>query len=489
MNLKVKFLKLSAGRPVAILHKKLADKIGIHVDDRILIRKNSKKIVAVVDIATGIFEKEDIAISTEVSEKLGLKENNIVQIEIAPRPESISIITKKLKCKRLTEPEIREVIEDIVKNALTESEIAYFVSAINNCGMSMKEIVEMTKAIVETGKRLNLRKKVIVDKHGIGGIPGKTTPIIVSISAAAGLIMPKTSSRAITTPAGTADALETICKVDFTIPEIKKIIKKTGACMVWGGSLGLAPADDKIIQVERLLNLDPEAQLLASIMAKKLAAGSKYILIEIPYGKYAKIKKKDALRLKKKFNILGKSFNVKIKCLALRTEQPLGNGIGAALEIKDVISVLKRENSCFLLEKRALLLSSQILEMAGKVKKGEGMKTALEILNSGKAFKKFLQIIKAQKGNLNHIKEARLKHVIHAKSSNKIFEIDVKKINSLARILGCPADKFSGIYLWKHAGERVTKGEKILTLYSESETELKEGIKFYRKNNPIIFSR
>lgn len=486
MKLKVKFLKWSAGRPVAILHRTLAETAGIHVDDRILIRKNSKKIIAVVDVAVRLFDKEDIAVSTEISQSINLKEDDIVEVELAQKPESISIITKKLKCGRLNQKELKNIMQDIVKNALTESEIAYFVSAIYKCGMSMPEIIRMTKAIVGTGKQLNIHKKLVVDKHSVGGIPGRTTPIVIPICASVGLIMPKTSSRAITSPSGTADALEVICKVDFSIPEIKKIINKTGACMVWGGSLGLAPADDKIIQVERILNLDPEAQLLASIMAKKIAIGSKYVLIEIPYGKYAKVDKKEALRLKEKFSSLGKFFHIKIKCLILKTDQPLGNGIGPALEIKEVISILKRKNSCNLLEERALLLAAEILEMSGKAKKGKGFKLAEKILDSGKAFSKFKQIIKAQQGKLNSIREARFSHNIYAEKNSQIKEIDIKKINQLARILGCPSDKYSGIYLWKHKNEKVNKGEKLLTLYSESKFELKEGIKFYKKNRPLI---
>jgi len=485
MELKVKFLKLSAGRPVAIMHKKIAEKSSIHVDGRISIRKNSRKIIAVVDIAVGMFEKDEIAVSTEISEELHLKEGDNVEVESAPCPKSISIISKKLKCKRLDEREIKEIIQDIVENALTESEIAYFVSAIYKCGMTKKEVIGLTQAILETGKRLNLHKKIIVDKHSIGGIPGRTTPIIVSICAAAGLIMPKTSSRAITTPAGTADALETICKVDFTISEIRKIIKKTGACMVWGGSLGLAPADDKIIQVERMMNLDPNEQLLASIMAKKLAMGSKYVLIEIPYGKYAKVNKQEACNLEKKFGSLAKSFNIKVKCFIVKTSEPMGNGIGPALEIKDVISVLKRETRNSLLESRALKLSAEILEMAGKSKKGQGIALAREILESGTAFKKFQQIIQAQKGKINHIPEAKFSHIINSSKSFKIKIMDIKNLNSLARVLGCPVDKIAGIYLHKHLHDKVKKGEKLLTLFAESKALLKAGINFYHKNMPI----
>ena len=485
MKLKVKFLKLSAGRPVAILHKHFAEKVSIHVNDRILLQKNGRKIVAVVDIASGLLKEDEIVVSTEISSAMKLKENDIVSIEISSKPESIELIYKKLSCKQLNKKEFEEIMNDIVKNAITEAEVAYFVSAVYKCGMNMREIADMTKAIVNSGKRLKLKGQ-IADKHSVGGIPGRTTPIIVSICATTGLVIPKTSSRAITTPAGTADAMETICKVDFTIPEIKKIIHKTNACIVWGGSLNLAPADDKIIQVEKLLNLDPEAQLLASIIAKKLAAGAKYVLIEIPYGKNAKVSKKEAEDLSRKFMRLAKYFKIKISCLLLKTEEPIGNGIGPALEIEDVIKVLKRESPCYKLEARSLESSGKLLELTNKAEKGKGILLARKILDSGEAYKKFLSIVKAQKGKLNGIKKAKYSKEIKAEKSCRVKEIKVKEINNLARILGCPADKASGIYLFKHLNEKIKKGEKIFTLYSESLTELKDGMEFYRKNKPIV---
>ena len=485
MKLKVKFLKISAGRPVAILHKKFAEKASIHVDERIFIEKNSKKIAAVVDIATGLFKENEIALSTEVINFMKLKENDFVEIKIASKPESLEIIHKKYGGKSLNKEEFKKIMNDIVNNQLTESEIAYFISAVYEKGMSLKETAEMVKAIVSTGKRLDIKGK-IVDKHGIGGVSGRTTPIVVSICASTGLIIPKTSSRAITTPAGTADAMEVICKVDFSIREIKKILKKTNACLVWGGSLNMAPADDKIIQVERLINLDPEPQLLASIMAKKLAVNAKYILIDIPYGKNAKVNKKEAKNLAIKFKKLAKYFNVHLECFLRRAEEPTGNGVGPALEIKDIIKVLKREDSCHKLEEYSLQIAGKLLELSGKAQKNKGYKLAKQILDSGQALKKFKEIVKAQKGNLNHIPEAEYKKNILAKKSCKIKEINTQKINELARILGCPADKFAGIYLYKHHNEKVKKGEKILTLFSESNEELKEGIKFYNKNKPLL---
>src|SRR3989344_2670640 len=239
--------------------------------------------------------------------------------------------------------------------------------------MSMQETAWMTESIVETGQKLNLRKKIIADKHSIGGIAGnRTTPIVVSICSAAGLTIPKTSSRAITSAAGTADVIETIAKVDFSISELKGIITRVNACMIWGGSLGLAPADDKIIQVERLLKLDPEPQLLASIMAKKIAVGATHVLIDIPCGKTAKVTRQEAVKLKKNFLDLSRYFKIKLECVLTDGSQPIGNGIGPVLEMRDVLAVLKQSPSRPIdLEKKSLFLSAGLLELAGRAGRGQ----------------------------------------------------------------------------------------------------------------------
>jgi len=489
MELKIKLLKWSAGLPVAMLNEATAKKIGVHTKDRISIKtlsKNSRKISTLIDIVKGLVGKGEIAVSSELKKRLGLKIGQKVIINLAPIPKSVIFIKKKLNKKSLSQKEINEIIQDITSNSLSEAEISLFVSAMYRQGMSFKETVYLIDAILKTGNKLVLKNKFVADKHSIGGIPGnRTTPIVVSICSVADLIMPKTSSRAITSAAGTADVMETIAKVDFSMNEIKKILKKTKACIVWGGSLGMVPADSKIIKIEKVLKIDPQAQLLASIMSKKLAVSSKYILIDIPYGKTAKVTKSQALNLKKKFEQLGRYFNKKLECVLTDGSEPIGNGIGPALELIDIIKILDKRNGPKDLEKKSLFLSGKLLEMTGKADKGKGIKMAKDILYSGKAFEKFKDIVKAQKGSLNGIKPAKFKKDILVKKSGRIFEINNKEINSLARVAGCPVNKLSGIYLYFHVKDKIKKGEKLLTIYSESKSRLKEAIKFYKNKKPI----
>ena len=492
MELKVKILKWSAGFPVAMLNEDTAEKIGVKIKDRILIKtisKNPKSVSTIVDITKTLVNRNELAISSELKERLNLNSEQKVDVNISPSPKSMIFIKKKLNKEVLSEKEISEIIKDVVNNSLSEAEIALFVSAMYENGMNMKETISLIKAILASGKtlKLNLKNKLVVDKHSIGGIPGnRTTPIVVSICAAAGLIFPKSSSRAITTPAGTADVVETVADVEFSVKELEKIVEKVGACLIWGGSLEIVPADEKIIQIEKTLNIDPQAQLLASIMSKKLASGAKYILIDIPYGKTAKVSKEKGLKLKAKFEYLGKHFHKVLKVVLTKGDEPIGNGIGPALEIMDIVKILNREEVRPLdLEAKSLFLAGQIFEMTGKAKKGKGIEFAKKVLDSGKAFEKFKEIIKAQNGNLNRAKFGKFKKEIIMKKDGKIKDIDNKKITLLARIAGCPMDKSAGLYLYKHIGDKLKKGEKLITIYAESQPRLKEAVDFFLSQKPI----
>ncbi len=483
MRLKVKILKFLTGKPVCMINEKTAEKMSLHINNRASIRKRKKRIISIVNIVSKIINQDEIAVSDRIVKNLKLKNKDIVNVELAQRPLSINLIKKKLKGEKLTKQEIQNIVRDISNNSLTEAEVAFFISAVYSKGMSLNETKNLIQAMVKTGKQLKLKGKV-ADKHCIGGIAGnRTTPIVVSICASTGLIMPKTSSRAITSAAGTADVIETFAKVDFSVLQIKKILKKTNACFVWGGALGLAPVDDKIIKIERIVKIDSSAQLLASILAKKVSVGSKYILIDIPYGHSAKVTKKQAKKLKTKFLELGKRFDLKLQVILTGGSQPIGNGIGPVLEMQDIIKVLQRkEDAPKDLEQKSIMLAGKLLEMTGKEKKGQGKKLALKILNSGKAFKKFEQIIKAQKGKIKKLKAGKYAYTIKAKRKNKIKSLNNKLINTLARQAGCPEDKQAGIYLYKKLNQEVKKRDKIMTVYAVSKEKLKNAKKFYYKN-------
>lgn len=490
MLLKVKSLKFVAGRPIAIINKKTAKDLSIYVGERIRL-KNRREIIATVDIAKGIIKENEIALSQEIMDEMEISEGYAVEVNIAPRPKSAEHILEKLQGKELEEECLKEIAQDIVDNALTEAEIAYFISGMYIHGMTDREIVDLTKAMVSTGRQINIKNAV--DKHSIGGIAGnRTTPIVVSICSSQGIVIPKTSSRAITSAAGTADVMECFTRVDFTSAEIKKIIEKTNACLVWGGALNLAPADDKIIQVERILGLDPEAQLLASILSKKIAIGAKKVLIDIPYGKSAKVDHKKALDLSNKFEKIGKALGLKVEVMLSDGSQPIGNGIGPILEAIDVLKVLSQSNDRPMdLEDKSLDVAAGILEMVGHAKKGQGKKIAKNILQSKHALQQFYEIINAQDGKNNFnekLNPAKLHYTFKAEKSGKVKEINNKKIASIAFSAGCPADKAAGLFLHVHNGFKMKKGDPLVTLYAETNEKLGFARKAYLKLNPILIN-
>lgn len=490
MKLKVKFSKWSAGIPGIMLHPKTAELIGTQITGRVSIKTLSKyprELITVVDTIEKFVKKDEVLISSETKNKLGIKEKDFIDINLAMPPKSLDYIKEKLNGKRLTKRKINRIIADIVNDSLAETEVALFISAMYKQGMNMKEVIYLIKAILKTGNLLKFKQNYLVDKHCIGGVAGnRTTPIVVSICAAAGLYVPKTSSRAITSAAGTADVIEAIANISFNQEQLRKIIRKTNAFIVWGGALSMVPADSKIIKIEKSLKIDPEAQLLASIMAKKIAVGSKYILIDIPYGKTAKIAtKKKALHLKEKFEKLGKHFRKKLKCVLTDGSQPIGNGVGPIMELRDIINVLDpNKKGPRDLQDKSIFLASELISLSRKYKKQNSKQIVEEILNSGKAFDKFKEIIEAQGGKIIPLKVSKFSKDILAPRSGKIIEIDNKKINNIARVAGCPADKYAGLYLHKKVKDRIKKGEKIITIYAQSKVRLEKTVDFYSKIKP-----
>ncbi len=477
MKLKSKDLDISSGGPlIAVLNRKDAQMLDLHVMDRIKVKKGKKVETVVVDIAQSsrIIPRGRIGVFEEVIASLKLEDNDSIEISIAKKPLSIEFIKKKLDGQKLSKADIDQIVWDIVHNKLSQVELTYFVAACYTNVMTMEETILLTKAMVEHGDVLNLKKRPIIDKHSIGGIPGnRTTMIVVPIIAAAGYFIPKTSSRSITSPAGTADTMETLAKVSFSIRRMKEIVLKNHGCIVWGGALNLAPADDKIISVERPLEIDAESQLLASIMAKKHSVSSTHILIDIPMGIDAKVKNKvEALKLKRQFEKIGKRLKKHIKVLITDGKQPVGNGIGPALEARDVLWLLKRDPRRPVdLEKKCLMMCAKIFGMVG-IK--NGYRKARKILNSGKAYEKMVEIIKAQGGKEIAAEDLKIgKYCCDFASSRtgRVFAIDNTLISRIARIAGAPQDKGAGIYLHKHVGDKVKRGEKLFTIYSESEHE------------------
>ncbi len=395
---------------------------------------------------------------------------------------AIDAIQKKLLGKKLSYPEVYAIMDEIAKEKLSDVLTTYFVASSFKEGYTSQELFFFTKAMVETGNKLKF-KGIVADKHSVGGIAGtRTTMIIVPIIAAAGFKIPKISSRAITTPAGTADVMESIASVEFTPKQIEKIVNEVGGCIAWNGKLGIAPADDIIIRVEEPLSFESFDKIIISVMAKKVAAGTTHLVLDIPIGKTAKIHRfSEGENVARKFENLARHFGIKVICDVNETLEPAGRGIGPILEARDVLYVLEQKTDRPLrLEAKSLRLAGKLLDLCYKEQKinKNGEDEAKKILESGIALKKFQEIVKAQGGDHNITSEslslAKYKFDFHSFISGKIKDINNYNLNTVAKILGAPNDKKAGIYLLKKLDHSILKDEPMFTLYSEDKYLLKE---------------
>jgi AMP phosphorylase len=495
MQLTVKDMDIATGDvQVVILNEKDAAVLDLHHGDRILVRKNNHKTTAVLDVAESdrAVPQGMIGLFEEVLDALNAKHGDEVTIHLAKKPLSIGYIKKKMDGKELTASEIFEIVKDIGSNKLTDIELAGYVTSNYIAGMSDTEITHLTKAMALAGTQLKIAKKPVADIHCIGGVPGnRTTLIVVPILVAAGLTVPKTASRAITSPAGTADTMEVLCPVSLPISKLYQILDKVGGFIVWGGSVNLAPADDRIIQVEHPLSIDAEGQMLASIMAKKASVSTTHLLMDIPVGKGAKVEDpKEAFHLRGHFERLGRELGIKVQVMITDGSEPIGNGIGPVLEARDCLWLLKNDSRAPQdLRQKSLEMAAVMLEFTGKAKKGQGMKLATDILNSGKAYKAFLDMVRAQGGkdiDPESLQPCALGHVYKAPKAGVIASLDNVSIARIARMAGAPRDACTGIMLHKHCGDSVRKGEPIFTIYARSREKLNYAVELLEELDGII---
>jgi AMP phosphorylase len=315
------------------------------------------------------------------------------------------------------------------------------------------------------------------DVHSIGGVPGnKYAPIVVSIAAAAGLRVPKTSSRAISSACGTADFMEVLAPVAFDSAQLRAITESVGATLAWGGGVALAPADDEIIRVEYPLGIDPPAQIVASVLAKKVAMGVSKVLIDLPSGPGAKVHDRRAADdMVRRFMQVGSRLGLEVRCEITSGSRPLGTAVGPILEAREMLSVLETGLGPQDLVDKSCRLAGLLLEMAGKAAPGQGLGAARGILASGAAHKKFLAIVAAQGGKAT-VRSGDLvpgPHAFEAAAvSESRFELDNADLVRIARAAGSPHAKGAGVQLLHAVGEPVRAGQPTFRVYAETAAHL-----------------
>lgn len=461
---------------------------GFEAQSRLEVSLGDRRIVATLNVVTGpLLAGSDAGLSESAWIALGAREGDSLSVGHAPPLDSMSHVRAKVYGHRLDGTAFDAIVADVAAGRYSDLHLSAFVTACAGDRLDLAETTSLTRSMVFAGERLAWPDRIVVDKHCIGGLPGnRTTLIVVPIVAACGLTIPKTSSRAITSPAGTADTMEVLAPVDFDLDAMRRVVERTGACIVWGGSVRLSPADDMLIRVERPLDLDSEGQLVASVLSKKIAAGSTHVLIDLPVGPTAKVRSTDAARaLGERLVEVGRALGLHVALAFTDGAQPVGRGIGPALEARDVLAVLQgAPDAPRDLRERALRLAGELLELGGAAVVGEGLAVARAALDDGRAWRTFQRIC-AEQGGLRDVPMARHREVVVAERPGIVAAVDNRLLARVAKLAGAPKDATAGVDVHVQLGRRVDRGEPLFTVQAAAAGELGYALGFARSRGPI----
>ena len=448
---------------------------GFEAQTRVEVDLRGRRIIASINLVdSNLLAPDEVSLSISAWQKLDAAAGDTVTVEHAPSLDSLGAVRSKINGHRLDAPALTAIMGDVAAGRFSELHIAAFIAACAGGRMDLQETIDLTGAMVGVGNRIDWGHAPIADKHCVGGLPGnRTTPIVVAIAVAAGLTMPKTSSRAITSPAGTADVMETLTRVDLDVPAMRRVVERVGGCFVWGGALSLSPADDLLIRIERPLDIDSDAQLVASVLSKKIAAGATHALIDIPVGPTAKVRSDpDADRLQVLLEQVAAAHGLQLRVLRTHGSQPVGRGIGPALEAHDVLAVLRGAAGAPMdLRMRSLVLAGELLEFCGASTPGTGRSQATRLLDSGAAWTTFQEICDAQ-GGLREPGVAPLREALTADRDGHLSAIDNRRLSEVAKLAGAPRSPTAGIELHAKLGDRVERGMPLATLHAQAPGEL-----------------
>ena len=463
--------------PVLYMHRDcpVCHSEGFEAQSRVEVALNGRTIVATLNVVTGDFLSPEEAGLSEAAWRLLRPADGDEAHLRHPKPlESLAHVRAKVYGKRLDAAAFDAVIADVAAGRYSDLQLAAFVTACAGNGLDLHETVALTRSMVGAGERIAWDEGVVMDKHCVGGLPGnRTTMIVVPIVAACGLRMPKTSSRAITSPAGTADTMETLAPVDLDVAQIRRVVGRTGGCIAWGGAVRLSPADDVLIRVERPLDLDSPGQLVASVLSKKAAAGATHVLIDMPVGLTAKVRSAhDASQLAHYLEQVGRELGMQVKVVRTDGLAPVGRGIGPALEARDVLAVLRRETGAPAdLARRSLALAGELLEFGGAAPAGGGLALAGAVLRDGRAWATFQAICEAQ-GGMREPPVAAYRQPVTAARSGTVIAFDNRRLARIAKLAGAPKAPSAGIDLHVQLGDVVEHGEPLFTLHAATPGEL-----------------
>ncbi|MEQ1613779.1 MAG: thymidine phosphorylase family protein [Hyphomicrobiaceae bacterium] len=462
---------------------------GFVARSRVRVAANGKSLLATLNvIRTDLLGLEEASLSEAAWSQLGARNRDIIEVTHAEPVASESFVRAKAYGERLDSAAFDAIIGDIARGLYSDLHLAAFVTACAGDRLDLAETTNLTKAMIGVGDRISWPYPIVADKHCVGGLPGnRTTMLVVPIIAALGLPIPKTSSRAITSPAGTADTMETVAPVTLDQVAMRRVVEKEAGCIVWGGAVQLSPADDILIQVERPLDFDSDGQLVASVLSKKAAAGATHIVLDLPVGPTAKVRSREAARrLGDRLVAVGAVLDLNVRIVETDGSQPVGRGIGPALEARDVLMVLQRQADAPVdLRDRALNLAGELIELVGRAEPGGGIRLAAEVLSSGQAWRKFQAICDAQ-GGMRTPSVAGYRHPVLASAGGRIVTIDNRRIAKAAKLAGAPQAPAAGIDLHVRLTDKVEAGQSLFTVHAQSRGELEYALHYIAQQHGMI---
>jgi thymidine phosphorylase len=467
---------------VAYLHRDCAvvRAEGFQALSKVEVRANGRRILATLNIAddTAVVACDALGLSEDAFQHLDVASGYPVTVSQAEAPESIGALRRKIGGERLSKEDFKAIIRDIADLRYSKIELTAFVVATNRDELDREEVYYLTEAMVASGRRLDWHEPLVVDKHCIGGIPGnRTSMLIVPIVAAHGMLCPKTSSRAITSPAGTADTMEVLSNVELPIEQLQDLVRTHRACLAWGGTAHLSPADDVLIAVERPLALDSPGQMVASILSKKISAGSTHLVLDIPIGPTAKVRSMpEAQRLRRLFEYVAQRMRLSLDVVITDGRQPIGFGIGPVLEARDVMRVLENDPGAPMdLRQKALRLAGRLIECDPDVRGGDGFAIARDILDSGRALAKMNAIIAAQGSKSFDHRQPQLGALsfdVRAPTAGVVTGIDNLQLAHIATLAGAPKVKIAGVDLLCKLGDTVAANDVLYRVHASFNADL-----------------
>ncbi len=462
---------------------------GFQALSKVEVRAEGRKILATLNVVDddNIVGCGELGLSEDAFAQLAVESGHKATVSQAEPPESMGALFRKIDGERLSKDDFTSIVHDIAQHHYSKIELTAFMIATNRGGMDREEVFFLADAMVACGRRLDWHSPLVVDKHCIGGIPGnRTSMLVVPIVAAHGMLCPKTSSRAITSPAGTADTMAVLANVELSFDKLSEIVREHHGCLAWGGTANLSPADDVLISVERPLSLDSPAQMVASILSKKISAGSTHLVLDIPIGPTAKVRSMpDAQRLRQLFEYVATRMNLSLDVVITDGRQPIGFGVGPVLEARDVMRVLENDPRAPIdLRQKSLRLAGRLIECNPDIRGGDGFAIARDILDSGRALASMNAIIKAQGArpfNHNQPQLGTLTFEVFAVTSGVVIGIDNLHIARIARLAGAPKVECAGVDLMHKLGDVVRAGDVLYRVHAEFHADLDFARQFSNK--------